>query len=48
VSPAEEAATEIIIPSELQRDLDEEEPTLKNFAKVVPSLEGHAGSSLPE
>ena len=28
--------------------LDKKEPTLKNFAKVVLSLEGRAEGSLPE
>jgi hypothetical protein len=32
----------------LRRYLDEKEPTLKNFAKVVRALEGRRGDSLLE
>ena len=32
----------------LRRYLDEKQPTLKNFAKVVRSLEGRLEGSLPE
>ena len=31
----------------VRRYLDEKEPTLKNFAKVVSSLEQHRGDELP-